>query len=58
VLTIAPPPPARIATISCFMHRNTPVISMTRRHSSSGNSAIGHWNESTPALLNAQSRRP
>src|SRR5918998_5866300 len=60
VFTIAPPPPACISGISCFMHRNTPVRSTStiRCHSSVESSASGVCDCSTPALLNATSSRP
>src|SRR5215207_9211194 len=59
VFTIAPPESC-MSGISCFMHRKTPVrlMSMIRCHSSVVRSAVGVWDCSTPALLNATSSRP
>ncbi|GLW26132.1 hypothetical protein Mame01_61740 [Microbispora amethystogenes] len=57
--TITPDPCARIAAISCFMARKTPVVLTwrTRAQSSSGMSATAPPAK-IPALLTATSRRP
>ena len=60
LLTIAPPPVRRIARISCFMHRNTPLALTFRTlsQSSASRSSASLSRISMPALLNAPSRRP
>src|SRR5437867_7251267 len=59
MLTMAPPPPCRMAGTACFMPRNTPLALMFRRVSHADVLRVsGSWEPLIPALFTRMSSRP